>query len=123
MLAPANRISAPRLSTFISACSFLRRSLRRRSKSTRCCQSAPVWLYSRRGSFRCGLPRKLMSIPVAGSTLRSFHLTKSLAIAHLSRGSRRVRGLKGDNREGREEHEGRTYSIIVVVDHPAAAVC
>src|SRR5438132_2250125 len=83
MLAPAKRTSAPRLSTFISACSFWSRSLRRRSKSTRCCQSAPVWLYNRRGSFWCGLPRKLMSIPDAGSTLRSFHLTKS-AIAHLS---------------------------------------
>src|SRR6266581_8126892 len=127
MLAPAKRTSAPRLSTFISAWSFCSRSLRRRSKSTRCCQSAPVWLYNRRGSFWCGLPRKLMSIPEAGSTLRSFHLTKS-AIAHLSSvGSSKFEGLRGIfNHEGREEHEN-IYSFVsivcFVVDYPAAAIC
>src|SRR5215208_5241202 len=84
MFAPAKRTSAPRLSTFISACSLRSRSLRSRSKSTRICQSAPVWLYIRRGLFRCGPSRKAISIPVAGSTFRSFHRTKS-AIAHLSR--------------------------------------
>src|SRR5215208_4760221 len=109
MLAPANRTSAPMLSTFISACSLRSRSLRRRSKSTRICQSAPVWLYMRRGLFRCGPSRKEISIPVAGSTLRSFHLTKSLAIAHLSRSSRRARSELKEvfNHEGREGHEAK----------------
>src|SRR6266581_4939708 len=128
MLAPAKRTSAPRLSTFISAWSLTSRSLRRRSKSTRCCQSAPVWLYNRRGSFWCGLPRKLMSIPEAGSTLRSFHLTKS-AIAHLSSvGNSKFEGLEDLNHEEHEEHEAHNNSYFVffvtfVVDYPAAAIC
>ena len=44
-----------------AARSFSRRSLRRRSKSTRYCQSAPVWLYRRRGSHSCGCPINLVS--------------------------------------------------------------
>src|ERR1700676_2541504 len=62
MLAPAKRTSAPRSSVFIDARSFSKRSLRNRSKSTRYCQSAPVWLYRRRGSHSCGCPKNLVSI-------------------------------------------------------------
>src|SRR5947207_4416438 len=68
MFAPANSTSAPRSSAFICARSRSRRSTRNRSKSTRCCQSAPVWLYTRRGSHSCGRPMKLVSMPDALST-------------------------------------------------------
>src|SRR5437879_90683 len=61
MFAPANRTSAPRSCATICSCSFAKRSLRSRSKSTRYCQSAAVWLYSRRGSHSCGWPIKLVS--------------------------------------------------------------
>src|SRR5437667_184071 len=68
MFAPANSTSAPRSSAFICARNRSRRSMRNRSKSTRRCQSAPVWLYTRRGSHSCGRPMKLMSMPDALST-------------------------------------------------------
>src|ERR1700686_1530914 len=71
MLAPAKRTSAPRSLTFMEARNFSRRSLRNRSKSTRICQSAPVWLYTRRGSQECGWPMNLVSIIVEET---SFHL-------------------------------------------------